>query len=114
MFVSKVEARAPAPSVPSTGIPIGLRTVSSAEGSVQEAMFDARRAQIEMSQTTAANPANRRVYPNKHKQKTKASTGKQNSKNKGKGKATPTRKRKQKELFGTPGDIFKNKVKKGH
>ena len=58
MFVTKVEPRGARPPVPSTGIPIALRTVSSSEASVQEAMFDANRDQIDMTQATAANPAN--------------------------------------------------------
>ena len=111
MFVSKVEPRAPRPDVPATGgIPAALRTVSSSQGSVQEAMFDAKRAQIQMAQTAAANPANR------NKTKSKTSTGKKQTqkkqhKPKSKGKATPKNRRKHKDLFGTPGDIFKYKLK---
>ena len=111
MFVTKVEPRGPRPPVPSTGIPVALRTVSSSQASVQEAMFDAKRAQIGMAQVTAAKSSNRTIR--KPKSKPGTNSKKKQNKTKVKGKATPKRRRKPKDLFGTPGDIFNSKVKKG-
>ena len=109
MFVSKVEPRGPRPPVPSTGTPAALRTVSTSQGSLQQAMFDAKRAKIEMKQTPTVS-GGRQSYKGKvnratsNNSKGKAKTKKDTKVKTVKGKGSRNR---HKDLFGSPGDIFK-------
>ena len=112
MFVSKVEPRGPMPQVPSTATPAALRTVSTSQGALQQALYDAKREQIEMKQTNSLT-GGRKAYNLGVKRSTSTSTkGKPKAKKdtkvkKVQGKGSRNKKR---ELFGTPGDIFKKKT----
>jgi len=99
MSVSKVEPTRPLPPVPMTGTTSALRTVAPSEGTLQRAMFDAKRSKLE-EQKAMANAA----APDYRKSSKK---GKKNNKNKQNFRKSPTLKKKH--LFGTPGDIFKTK-----
>ena len=105
MNVAKVEAKAPAPPVPSTGTTSALRTVSSAQAAVQQAAFDAKRKEIEKDESNAQSRKSNKVMKTK---KTKKSSPKHNGKIKGTGK----KKVSGKLLLGSPADIFKSKTLK--
>lgn len=106
MSVSKVEPTATPPTVPATGITPALRSVSESEGTLQQAMLQAKRSQIENRQAMKnSSPIDYRgsvkvskKKNNNNKKKKKPAAGKKNNNNK------------KKQLFGTPGDIFKTKV----
>lgn len=99
MTVSKVEPTAPLPPVPSTNSTSALRNFTLAESALQQAVFAAKRSEIEREKT----------MPNTggaaHISKAVKVKRKQNSTN---GRKVP--KIKKKDLFGTPGDIFKTKL----
>jgi len=104
MSVAPVEARLPAPAVPfgkNQAVPAGLRAISSAQATVQQAAFDAKREEIEKSEAS-------RNHNNK-KKKTSTTKGKKNPAGKGKGKASKDSFLGESALLGTPGDIFKSK-----
>jgi len=102
MPMSQVEPQRPSPVVPTTGT-TALRTIAPSEGTLQQAMLDAKRTQIE----------NRHEMANTYAPDYRKST-KSKGKNKGKGEAGRKRKLTKKELFGTPGDIFKTKLDSKH
>lgn len=110
MTVEKVEPHGPAPLVPHTGTSAALRTASNSEVSLQQAIFDAKRAQIEESSaprtgimSTKARNTNRKKVSKAAKSNGAKRQSKAGSKQKGKARVKA-------DLFGTPGDIFKSKT----
>ena len=110
MNVSQVEQKAPAPPVPSTGPSTALRTMSTSQATIQQAVFDAKRDEIEKDEAggklqkyTAANGMKTKKNPTKSKGK------------KGKPKNSKTKKDivfGKSALLGTPADIFKSRTLK--
>lgn len=111
MSVTQVEAKAPAPRVPSAGgAAAALRPVASSDASVQQASYDAQREHIEHPEAASSR-----------KRQSNGNTGKHSKQKKGsKGGVKGKRGRKQKKdpvfgessLIGTPADIFKSKTSK--
>ena len=130
MNVAQVETKGPPPTVPSTGQPTALKTVSTSQAAVQQAVFDAKRDEIEKSESQSsvsydANTKKKKRKPHKKastqhmKKKASSSYNKVKSKNNLGTVSKTIKKSKKKDTFfdksallGTPGDIFKSKISK--
>ena len=109
MNVSQVEQKAPAPPVPSTGPSTALRTVSSSQAAIQQAVLDAKREEIEKDE--AVGKGRKKSSTNGMKTKKNPTVFKGNKK--GKQKNGGTKKNSvfgKSALLGTPADIFKSKT----
>ena len=113
MSVLKVEPRGPAPPVPSTGPSAALKTTTASEASLQQAIYDAKRAQIQQSKA-AAEAGGSRLMKKQTKTPKAVSKGKSSKSQKGTGPKVTVKRtsKKKKDLFGSPADIFKFKTKK--
>lgn len=118
MHVRQVEAKAPAPRVPSAGgAAVALRPVASSDASVQQASYDAQREHIEnpgIASSAKRRPRGKTGKQSGKKKGQKGGGGKQKQGSKGKG----GRKHKNDSVFGkssligTPADIFRSKSSK--
>ena len=113
MSVLKVEPRGPAPPVPSTGPSAALNTITTSEASLQQAIYDAKRAQIQQSKAAAAAGGSR-VMKNKTNTQS-VSKGKSSKSKKGTGpKVTVKRTSKKKRLcLAVPRTYLNSRTKKG-
>lgn len=113
MNVSQVEAKGPPPPVPSVGVPAAFRTISSSQATVQQAVFDAKREEIEQSESKIG--PQRKITS--HSRGGGGGAGSQKRKAGNGAKKSNVKKKHLKQndfgesaLLGTPGDIFKSKT----